>query len=257
MLTCAPYFTLFSKKNNSVAKIENPFHPESAAGIFWQNTKKIQPLDLSFENESRLGGLGASSAEFVSLALLSGLNNPWQIWDEYRKISSEQKGTKPSGADVLVQSFQSGEAITFLDFEKQILETVPTPFSEKFTLSILHTGVKLATHEHLKIFEQELPVEKLNKITEASRKSKNENFGELLNEYHSTLSSVGLVAEHSLKHIENLAKISGIIGVKGSGAMGADLIIVFYKTSEIEKIQKTFQEYNLKEIHSIQGSFHE
>jgi hypothetical protein len=154
-----------------------PFHAESPAGRLWA---RLGPASSGWSVEFSdphfgLGGLGASTAQFASVlafgerlgawdARLNRSSAPdWQlILDIYRQVAWSGEGWAPSGADLLAQiagglcavygpapgpaaGHVSGQASS----QAARCQVFAWPFAE-LDFTLLRTGAKLATHDHLR-----------------------------------------------------------------------------------------------------------
>lgn len=180
------------------------------------------------------GGFGRSSAEF--LAVLASSKNKsgftekecWEARDLYISLAAG------SGVDVLVQAFGCGEGpmLVGVDIRGKKLNPLPMP-TLGVQLTLLHTGKKLPTHEHLKK-AQPPDVESLAPIViagEAALKQKDkQKFAQALLDYGKVLAGAGLQADHSRDAVLGAMALPGVLAAKGCGAMGADVIAVVHET---------------------------
>jgi hypothetical protein len=207
------------------------FHPDSPAGRWIAGQLSVPAFEF-IDHFRGLGGFGGSGAEFLAaFAAVHGvpetvkerINFAWAAWDASREFPG-------SGADILTQAFGVNFAEAFwlgVDIPGRRLET----FAPKFgaTLSLFHTGKKLATHSHLENLPP-IPSEALTHLVwdgqEALRSRSLKNFAAALSTYAAILSELKLVAPHTAEALSTLPK--GILAAKGCGAMGADVIAVLH-----------------------------
>jgi hypothetical protein len=165
LLSTGPRFSLTVEADERADLHPGPFHSLSPAGKYLtRHQRDLSRFDFKFSDPHLgRGGLGASSAQWVLLhafrrglheALLneqSGSLDPASVeWsallDEYRNCAWTGEGAAPSGADVVSQI--TGGITLFDGREFQVRRLTWGFPSLSFTL--VRTGEKLATHDHLK-----------------------------------------------------------------------------------------------------------
>jgi len=208
------------------------FHPNSPAGLWIAGQAAVPALEFT-DHFQGVGGFGGSGAEFLAaFAAVHGvpetvkerINFAWAAWDASRDFPG-------SGADILTQAFGVNFSEPFclgIDIPGRRLESFTPNFGA--TLSLFHTGKKLATHSHLENLPK-IPSEALTHLVwdgqEALRSSSLKNFAAALNTYAAILSDLKLVAPHTAEALSTLPP--GILAAKGCGAMGADVIAVLHE----------------------------
>ncbi|BCA96369.1 hypothetical protein TUM19329_27300 [Legionella antarctica] len=227
ILTTTPYFELLLTDRKELVGI----HSDSPAGIWWQRQKYSSKGLSWYDPYNGLGGLGASSAQFLASYLassyienkISDLNSMLQA---YYQSSWSGAGLRPSGYDVIAQSQQG---CVYINKQKKIIQSYDWPFKD-LSFLLLHTGVKLATHHHLQSASLPHQLEELSlTVDEAKQAFEEINSKKLLdsiNNYHHQLSELNLVALHSLELINRLRTFPEVLAIKGCGAMGADVLLV-------------------------------
>lgn len=246
LINTSPFFTLRQNDNPGLEGI----HPQSPAGKYWQDHGRVS-IGLSWEDPyTGKGGLGASSAQFIGVFTASHeIKNQTFSQDEllnaYFKYAWNGEGIKPSGYDVLAQAQHS--SCVFI--EKGKVEKLHWPF-EDIGFLLLHTGKKLPTHIHLHMLnfsgaEKELETI-VHEAKEAFTKLDSQSLTDSINNYHYQLKSLGLVAPHTQKIIEEINEPE-IMAMKGCGAMGADIVLVLVKRNTLEPLTKSLQKkgYNV------------
>lgn len=228
-----------------------PFHPESPAGKFHKTyEKKLQNYHFSFINPYGLGGLGASTAEFLSLYLftkqlltLPDLKNH-ELVTLYQSFNSS-KGTLPSGADLIAQ-YHTGISYFNPAQKKQCSHLWPF---ETLSLLLFHTNQKLATHEHLKSLTLNDIIPELKTIAESTykafQKGEEKTFTEGIQHYGKALESSKLIAPHTQKILKKIQNDPNILASKGCGALGADVILIVCRPQHKEAITQQFKHNNL------------
>lgn len=215
----------------------NEFHPDSIAGKY----QAQHPLAFAFHDPfAGKGGMGASSAEFLGQILLQQPNcDVWQLRETYFSFAEQSANRKrPSGYDVVAQAFAAQNNITdgFVVLEAANRRRLDSSFTlpENSALHIFHTNKKLPTHVHLDNLEFSFDTNAFNSITQEALAAANaKTLGELMNRFHLVLEKFGLVAKHTLDYVHALRQQPDVLGVKGSGAMGSDLLLVLTPSTGI------------------------
>lgn len=152
---------------------------------------------------------------------------------------------KASGAD-LVSQIAGGVAVW--DRNKQVMRKLGWPF-DGLKLSLLKTGRKIRTHEHLKTAgplgrdaraEMGLWVED---AIQAVALADADRLIAAVRGVGKVLELQGLVAEHTLQALRDLADIAGVRAAKGCGAMGADVIAVLHEASALPALEDLCREH--------------
>jgi mevalonate kinase len=219
-----PYFEFHFSPGSS-----HPFPSGSPAQVWLE--KNPAKLSITYSDPHRgKGGFGGSGAELLAAMEASGFQlSPFEIWNHTRDLPG-------SGADLLVQSYGQNKQKDFflkLDLQKQTLEELIPNFQA--TLSIFHTGKKVHTHSHLSE-KPKAPISQLDQelknalMAWNSREAK--SFGSSLNRTHDILREAKLQASHTCEILARLPRQS-VLGAKGCGAMGSDVIVVFHQNASI------------------------
>jgi mevalonate kinase len=240
ILTTAPCFEV----GVTTTKHAKQIHPESPAGRFW--TYSGIPGDLTWVDPyNRIGGLGASSAQFLGAyaAYLSHHQVAFteeSLLEAYWDASFTNTGIRPSGYDVLAQA-QSG--CVYLHRNQSDNRVYDWPFAD-LAFVLLHTGKKLATHHHLQTFAMTDLMRTLSPIVALGKQAFEENKSALLiqavNAYHEQLMVLDLVAEQTQAHITHLSENPDVLAIKGCGALGADVLLVLVSSSRLNAAINTF-----------------
>jgi hypothetical protein len=218
-------------------------HPDSPAGCLlrWAREHRGVRYSFHFENPYRSGGFGASTAQFAIAYAAGagrlGLRRDWRsVWGFYRNLTSVE-GTAPSGADLVAQlrggvtlfnpvSLSCADIWDGFDWSR-LLVFAPNEQHDR----------KVATHIHLKEFFAEsqkldhtllfsrLAAPLMKGLTAIERKSVYD-LGAAMNWYADTLAENGLEARAAFEDRRALGATPGVCGVKGTGAMQADVLLV-------------------------------
>lgn len=233
---------------------QGSIHPASPAGRWWQQQGHRQ-WSLMFEDPYQgCGGLGASSAQFIGAYLASlSLHDPGKkvehegILAAYWRSAWSGKGLRPSGYDILAQLSQ---ACVYLHRKQNIYQSYPWSFSH-LGFILLHTGKKLATHEHLQ--QQALlpkSVQLLAGIVEQAQgallQTDEQALIDAVNAYQDALAALNFVAEHSFKLIQKLKAHPDVLAIKGCGAMGADVLLVLVHRQQQAKLAEDIMAQGLR-----------
>lgn len=235
LLTTSPCFTVALSNEPGLYGI----HPESPAGRWWI-AQKISHFGLQWHDpyDSR-GGLGASSAQFIGAYLASSeikkkTVHQDNMMDTYFQLSWQGKGIRPSGYDVLAQL---SHGCVFI--ENNQTKSHQWPFHD-LAFVLLHTGKKLATHQHLQQLNLSGEVQSLITTIESAQlafnKADSSRLIDAINTYHDQLMQMSLVAETTLNYIEMLQKHDDILAMKGCGAMGSDILLLLTPLSRLEAL---------------------
>ncbi|MEK6705534.1 MAG: hypothetical protein AABZ06_07080, partial [Bdellovibrionota bacterium] len=229
-----------------------PFHPKSPAArlVDFAIRQDHDVTDLAFGFEDFCcgkGGLGSSTAQFalVYLALAGklGWETRWQkVWKLYRELAGSSVFV-PSGADLIGQ-WVGGVNVVDLN-QQQCFDVFPVfDWSRLLVFSATgQQGRKVATHEHLSglantgfLSGQSGLLRDLKNLTnEAVGAIKNNQpmrLGEVMDEYADSLSAVSLESSETKADRAALRNMSGVIGVKGCGAMQSDVLLVLMGASQ-------------------------
>lgn len=278
MVTTAPAFEFrWTYENSRSPELKHPFHPESPAGRYLDQIDfQSGRIDIEFSDPYRgRGGFGGSTAEFLGSWMLSRWLNGDEVANtdgewcaevrDYREQvcplwTSERLGggrfmdildayaefePKASGAD-LVSQIAGGVAVW--DRNKQVMRKLGWPF-DGLKLSLLKTGRKIRTHEHLKTAgplgrdaraEMGLWVED---AIQAVALADADRLIAAVRGVGKVLELQGLVAEHTLQALRDLADIAGVRAAKGCGAMGADVIAVLHEASALPALEDLCREH--------------
>lgn len=281
VMTTAPCFEFSWVKESG--KSTHPFHGESPAGRFLNRRLGDDGYRFDFKDPyDGIGGLGASTAEFAGAWIFDrtlkdlGLLSDGQVVDRlddhrqsvvpkwtserwggnrFRDVLDDYLGTYQesevagSGAD-LVSQMTGGLAVW--DARTDEMRRFSWPYKD-LSLTLLFTGHKLKTHEHLakarRLSEattddmrfwveeaiQSLALEDADRLTASVR-----GFGKVL-------SDMGLVADTTSQFLRELADLSGVRAAKGCGAMGSDTLLILHDTSALDQVIEFRNQNGLKQ----------
>ncbi|MBC7419451.1 MAG: hypothetical protein H7328_01870 [Bdellovibrio sp.] len=222
------------------------FHPQSPAGRYLKINSLPAPA-VQISDPYSQGGFGKSTAEFFAVVFLKlRKNNFTEIRKNYIDLYAPEK-VKPSGADLAFQYFGH---VCEANLRENKFESFRWPFAELDFL-IVATGLKIATHDHLAALDldciKHLP-EISDQVIQAFKKESVLEFLAAMKIWTEALESAGLTHENSLK-IKNLLKDNkDILLVKPCGALGADVLLVFCKSSHSDRVAEFVKHKNLKVV---------
>lgn len=234
------------------------FHQNSPAGLFIRkHTDYFARLDISFHDPHKgIGGFGASTAQFLSVYALWLYKEVYQqdmekildfkhILEAYYEVAWNGQGLRPSGADLVGQLKGS---LTFFEKRQGLIQVKSWPFSG-LEFYLIHTGNKVATHEHLKMLKK-FDTEGLNrafvKIKESFETAKEERFVEGLKAYAAALQELNFTCEPTMNLLKELQGIPGVRAAKGCGALGADVVLVVTKKDFAQGVKQYCEIQGLK-----------
>ena len=177
------------------------------------------------------GGFGASTAQFLlaylSINNINSLNeiDHSDLLNTYRTYHYSGKGLAPSGADLIGQLHGQ---ITVYYPSTQDIRTLRWPFPE-LRLNLLHTGNKVATHEHLASLSS-IDTQRLTPIIhstiQALETADQTQFLLSINAYANALQTASYTHPISSDLLDKLEAESFMRAAKPCGALGADVLLV-------------------------------
>ena len=244
-LATKPYFELTEAE---FVNKGDEFHPDSPAGRYLKvnNKENIFKFKDNYQLQGVRGGFGRSTAEYISAILpevIEKRTSFFEILKNYKNLFSDAE-TKPSGIDLAFQYFGN---VTLADPQINFFQTLDWNFID-LDFIVLSTGLKIPTHEHLSQLDLKTlkPLPELsNTVSKVFAENNSiefiyqmKNWVEMLNQHHLThLNSVHLRMQ--------LEKHEEIILAKPCGALGADVMIVFFHPEKIELVKKRIFELGL------------
>ncbi len=240
------------------------FHQDSPAGRFIRERAAFfAKFDISFLDPTGLGGLGASTAQFLAVYFFHEQREACLFETEreldhhhllktYLECAWQGEGFAPSGADLIGQergylSLVDKSAGQFKSFSWNLTH---------LGFHLIHTGMKLATHEHLKV-TMDFSVEEMKKsfsLIEAAIHpvgdilQREDSFILGINQYAQALGRQGLTAPHSIDLLTEISNLSGVRAAKACGAMGSDVLFVVVEKNSREVLQHYIQAKKLREL---------
>lgn len=250
-----PYFELTAQAGKG--QVEG-LHQDSPAGLFIRKHKDyFAKLDISFRDPHKgLGGFGASTAQFLSVYALwlykeahhqdmEKILDFKHILDAYYEVAWNGQGRRPSGADLVGQLKGS---LTFFDKRQGLINVKSWPFTG-LEFHIIHTGNKVATHEHLKTLQDFDPTsleKSFSQIKDSFESANEDEFANGITAYGQALQDLNFTSESTLSLLSKLRGIPGVRAVKGCGALGADVVLVITKKDFAQGVKQYCEIHGLK-----------
>lgn len=217
-------------------------HRNSPAGKWIRNhPSDFTSVKMRFiDPHEEAGGFGASGAQFLFVNLWSQIQNQNlqslmsnlsidEIWKDFRSFYADlPQKQKPSGADIISQWKGRLTAVCTSPFSTQELEW---GFKE-LEFSLVRTNEKIQTHTHLQDLGAVNFAELKTLSSEAVEALKSKNEEAFLNtvlRYSQELARLNLVAFPTQERLNRIKTHSSILASKGCGAMGADVLALFYR----------------------------
>ena len=243
ILTTSPCFELTLTKDDKLEGI----HPDSPAGQWWTQHRIREQGLIWHDPYQGMGGLGASSAQFLgaylaSCHLLKVLPNQKVLLDAYYQCSWRGEGLKPSGYDLLAQS---QHRCVYINREQDRMKAYDWCFKD-ISFLLLHSGQKLATHYHLKNMSLPNSLDQLSATVElaaqAFERVDSERLVQSVKTYAEQLANLGLVAPQSLEHISRFNSQPDVLAAKGCGALGADVLLLIVPSNCLKAKAKSLKD---------------
>lgn len=238
-------------------------HRESPAGhLIRENQRVFVNFDCEFHDPHQgRGGFGASSAQFLAVwcVLQYAKRASWsfleqhgwlqQAWLDFRAIL-KGKDDLSSGADLVAQGLGGLASVQLQPFRTR---TLKWSYSD-IGFSLIRTGVKVKTHEHLTQLEAapDLFLTPLSReiATGVAQIGDLNRVIPLIQQFGDTLKRLGLMAESTQKLAAQFATIPGVAAIKGAGSLGADVLVVFYNRPVENAIKARAQQLQLDVVAS-------
>jgi mevalonate kinase len=225
------------------------FHPNSPAGKF--RTKNNSNEKIYFKDQYSemgvTGGYGRSTAEYfasITSSLLKQKKSFFEILKDYKNLHSDYS-IKPSGMDLAFQFFGT---VTLADQALNFYQNFDWKF-ETLDFYLISTGVKVNTHEHIANLDlnklKELP-QLSNIVANSYSENKQDDFLYHMSQWCELLQSHNLTHSNTLE-LKNFLESHDVIKlVKPCGALGADVLIIFFDKINALSVKTHLVENNIK-----------
>ena len=210
----------------------------------------------SYLQQGVVGGFGQSTAEYLLVWYIKNNQSPKKenflfadIRKEYRDLHVN-KTMKPSGIDL---AFQYYGHVCLAKPDEEIYQNMIWPFAN-LDFYIISTGLKVPTHQHLSDLNknqlESLP-QLSNEVIQTFLKKDQSAFLEMMDRWVKSLQEKNLTHPHSIEIIKNLESVPSIELAKPCGALGADVIIVFFLQSQKQRVREILQKMKLNIIAEV------
>lgn len=235
-LATRPYF-----KIDYSAPEKTQLHTESPAA----KLLKTQGREVDFQIENPYtGGFGYSAAEYWAVAIPDILKSRPHFSEMLKEYKKNHSG---SGVDLAFQYFGR---VCLADPAVQFYQNFSWHF-ENLDFAAISTGLKVPTHEHLKELNPEilksLPAQS-EKVIQAFSRNREFEFLAELRKWADQLQNLGLTTDRSVALRAELEKFPSIKLAKPCGALGADVILVFFAKSHKESVRVFLENQQQKVI---------
>lgn len=243
ILTTTPLFNVELTREGAGQGI----HPHSPAGKLWADDSQSSDELLWSDPYQGLGGVGASSAQFIGAYLAQCYLSKKEpdtrsLLKAYYYYAWDGEGVRPSGYDILAQT--QSECV-YINRQRKEIAGFDWLFKD-LSFLLLRSGKKLATHEHLQTLDLGRDCLELSFVADQARVAFETVDSRLLidsiNTYQHQLSRLNLTADHSLEKMEQLKANKNLLAIKGCGAMGADILLLIFPREGIEAQTKVLLE---------------
>ncbi len=224
-------------------------HPESPAGQYLAQLPLELRKKITFKDPylkvGIQGGFGRSTAEFLAVLSAVDQRKPFaDIRNLFLELHSK-KQVKPSGIDL---AFQYYGHVCVATPQSNQYETTGWTFPD-LGFFIVATGLKIKSHEHLALLDLKklghLPSES-DQVIEAFKSNDESNFLASLKNWSDVLNAAGLTHSLSVEIKNKLESHADILLVKPCGALGADVLIIFFNEHKKVMVRKTIEQIGLQ-----------
>jgi mevalonate kinase len=242
--TFGPRFSLGPK--NRADQNAVVFHPDSPAGRLmkanrwegiWEYTDPYQGT----------GGFGGSTAEFLLGYAISQIKSDspiqspvsdedaWRAWNRYKEFTP-----LASGADLVAQWLGGTVSVDIKGTSARRLELGDLGRCLLIFSAAHQEDRKVKTHEHLtapaaQIKASSYMILLIERATDAISRGNVHQFASSLNQYGDLLRDAGLEVPATSQDREAIIRIPGVIGVKGTGALQSDGLVVIVDPLELDR----------------------
>jgi mevalonate kinase len=220
------------------------FHEKSPAGRYLIENRKSAKVHLSdpYISKGIKGGFGKSTAEYFA-AILPDLivqkKTIQQIRNEYLALFKDHK-IKPSGIDLVFQYLGN---VVLADLKAENFYSTSWKLKD-LDFFVVSTGLKMPTHEHLENLNlvelSDLPV-KSDQAIDAFLNKTSDEFIFAMTEWVAALRQLNLTHPRAIEFQDKLKKVNHVRLVKPCGALGIDVMLVFFNIENRESVESEFR----------------
>ncbi|AGH95715.1 hypothetical protein [Pseudobdellovibrio exovorus] len=233
--------------------LKSQTHPESPAGLYLNRHYPNPSQDiLAAVSNPYTGGFGKSTAEYWAAVLPNMVGNNQNFSDILQEYRALHTG---SGIDLAIQYFgRVTEVVPNKAGSEPDFDAKPDAdfkshgwLFEGLDFSVIATGHKIATHEHLAQLDKSRlhPLPHLSaEVCKTYVNAKEEDFLRALQEWVLALKALNLTCPSSLEICEHLKANKDILIAKPCGALGADVILAFYPSEKKVAVSEYLQSHS-------------
>ncbi len=250
------------------------FDPHDLKGGFGRSTAEYIVTSMLISNN-----LKSYSAMVDSKNIQTFFDFSKKLWTNYKSLFKPSQN-KPSGYDLLAQAMNidfvdspiqvlnmssstsnpsenSNSRLTLIEIKNEELEILNSPMYIDLNVLIFKTNTKIKTHEHL----ESLSLSNLQdlkslseKVTTSYLKKVRSDFIKDLKFFDCALKDLNYQHIESVATCQKISSLEGVLHARGCGALGADVIAVFYQAQPAEKlISRILKTSNLIFIADVMG----
>jgi mevalonate kinase len=242
--TFDPRFTLGPRHDSEQKAV---FHPDSPAGRLMK-TSRWEGIWEYGDPYLGTGGFGGSTAEFLLSYAIAQIKSDqsietpicdkdaWQAWRRYKEFTP-----LASGADLIAQWLGGTVVVDLKESSAKRMELGDLGRCILIFSAAHQDERKVKTHEHLtadttsQFKAPEYLLLLIERAADAISRGNVHQFASSLNQYGDLLRESGFEVEATTRDREAIARISGVIGVKGTGALQADGLVVVVDPLELDQ----------------------
>ena len=267
----------WSEENDIEARVESLSQQGPAFEYLKDNLDCFSNYEIVLKDiHGFKGGFGWSSAQFILLYALKQWHekgrpkqipniDPQKLLIEFLQYSWNGQGWAPSGLDILSQleggilCVQAPRVVKANKIENLNLTKYNCQRIWPFTgidFVLIHTGNKLATHQHLSSLK-EINTDLLSDISTRAVQSlqqlDEEGFIRCVSDYRDELDRQNLVAPASLSLIKLMEQRPEVVVAKGCGALGVDVIMLIVIKDLKEELMHWLKEQHYNVVSSSES----
>jgi mevalonate kinase len=256
--TFGPRFTLGPRNH---AEQKAVFHPDSPAGRLMK-ANRWEGIWEYGDPYQGVGGFGGSTADFLLGYAISQIKSDhsiqtpvcdedaWHAWNRYKEFTP-----LASGADLIAQWLGGTVSVDLKEASAKRLELGDLGKCILIFSAAHQDERKVKTHEHLlddaasQFKASAYMLLLIERATDAIGRGNIYQFASSLNQYGDLLRDAGLEIAATTQDREAMIRIPGVVGVKGTGALQADGLIVVIDPLEFDKrdeIVRTIEKRDLR-----------
>jgi hypothetical protein len=258
--TFGPRFTLGPRNHSEQKQV---FHPDSPAGRLMKANRWEGIWEYNDPHQG-VGGFGGSTAEFLLSYAISQIKSEhsiqtpvcdedaWHAWSRYKEFTPNA-----SGADLIGQWLGGTVSVHLKEMSAKRMELGELGQCILIFSAAHQDDRKVKTHEHLlddaasKFKASAYMLLLIERATDAIGRGNVHQFASSLNQYGDLLRDARLEIDATTRDREAMIRIPGVIGVKGTGALQADGLIVVVDPLEMNKRDEIIRAIEKRDLRCI------